>query len=219
MSAWSPDTTCKPEPITGGYRLALSYHLLRETRASRPSIFCTDTNLFQGIRGTLLTWRDSAETDPQKIILLLEHNYPEDRLQPGSLKGADAHKLAIFRTLAAQLGFQVGLVKVTISLDGYGALADAGGSEPLEFDEEDETDAGGSLPLEFNEEDEPIHRAVSASQFIDLEGRTIEAVLPYNPATETIPIDLTKGIEHESHDLQKWYQYVSHFCTLCLMEY
>ncbi|KAI0796383.1 hypothetical protein BC629DRAFT_1592608 [Irpex lacteus] len=65
------------------------------------------------LRVILKKWRaDKLDRAPRKLLYLLDGTYPKDELRASSLKGTDIHKVALFRTLADQVGLRVGLVAI-----------------------------------------------------------------------------------------------------------
>ena len=117
--SWYTDVTHSIEPITSGYRLALSYNVYHTTNALRPSLPTTHSAV-NALRHVLLSWKQANGSDvPRKVIYLLDHQYTQANKTGSALKGADAHKLGILQGLAKELGFQLGLASLKAQVTGY----------------------------------------------------------------------------------------------------
>ncbi|KAH9934635.1 uncharacterized protein B0H18DRAFT_977493 [Fomitopsis serialis] len=122
VHSWHADAIHELQPITSGYRLALSYNILHAPNAPRPTL-SNDSAAIAELRHVLLSWKQSTSADtPRKIVYLLDHHYPQADLKASSLKGPDAHKLSLLRLLAQQHGFCLGLATFERYL--YGRLED-----------------------------------------------------------------------------------------------
>ncbi|KAH9842669.1 uncharacterized protein C8Q71DRAFT_733865 [Rhodofomes roseus] len=109
VRSWHADAVHELQPITSGYRLALSYNILHAPSVPRPTL-SDDSIAIAELRRILLSWKRSIRADtPRKIIYLLDHHYPDDSLKVDTLKGPDAHKVSVLYGLAQQCGICLGL--------------------------------------------------------------------------------------------------------------
>lgn len=118
--AWYSDVYHAVQPVTSGYRLALSYNLVmpQSTGKARPITPKTST-ANQQLRHVLRSWvQDHSGNSPAKIIYNLEHKYSMAGLGYGSLKGADADLLAFLRPVAEDLDFELYIANIELRQTG-----------------------------------------------------------------------------------------------------
>ncbi|KIL54880.1 hypothetical protein M378DRAFT_18457 [Amanita muscaria Koide BX008] len=111
------DVMHEVKPITSGYRLVLSYNLMR-CSPSGPEVMPTvdHTSELSRLHEILERWRTGAyKRLPKKRMaaLVLGYQYSESDLDMGqaALKGQDVHKVNQIRLVAEMLGFELWLVK------------------------------------------------------------------------------------------------------------
>lgn len=197
--AWYTDVTHEVKPTTSGYRLALAYNLVHTANALRPSL-PSSHSVVTKLRHVLLSWKQSREAVPLKIIHLLDHKYSQVNLKGSSLKGKDAHKVAVLELLARELGFRVALANLELSLLGTGN------------DYPDDSSRGGMAEVE--------EREVSITNVVDLDGGLIRKTLDCEPEDddedleegemgmeETIPKDLYEVVERGTPDAEEYEGY------------
>jgi hypothetical protein len=108
--AWYADTNHELAPLASGHRLALVYSLVHTspTPAPRPSLF-SDEGALDGVAAVLNEWGAHARGAPEKLVYLLEEEYPKAGLTVAKLNGADAHAASVLSLLAPRLEFCLGL--------------------------------------------------------------------------------------------------------------
>ncbi|KAF8604763.1 hypothetical protein BDV93DRAFT_537619 [Ceratobasidium sp. AG-I] len=120
--AWYTDVTHEVKPITGGFRLALTYNLFRATESPAvPSAPITDPSLAD-LRQALTVWTEAVKQGkdtkaPQTLVWLLEHKYSRGSMRFAALKGRDAHLVRRTRLVADELGICLGLAILTLRVD------------------------------------------------------------------------------------------------------
>ncbi|KAF8604764.1 hypothetical protein BDV93DRAFT_471225 [Ceratobasidium sp. AG-I] len=120
--AWYTDVTHEVKPITGGYRLALTYNLFRTTEPS--AVFPAPVNdpALVGLRQALTVWTEAIKQGedtkaPHVLAWLLEHKYSRASMCLAALKGRDAHLVNRTRLAADELGLCLGLAILTLRVD------------------------------------------------------------------------------------------------------
>ena len=122
-------------PVTTGFRVTLVYNL-RFADKSRP-LTAPDYRSEQArVAEVLRTWA-SAEDEPDKLILPLEHAYTPAELSFGALKGADAGVASVLVKAAAEADCDLHLALVSIEESGGAEHTGYGGGR-WGRDEEDE---------------------------------------------------------------------------------
>ncbi|KIL57611.1 hypothetical protein M378DRAFT_1028551 [Amanita muscaria Koide BX008] len=118
--SWYTDVNHEVKPIRSGYRLALSYNLMRYS-SSGPEVMPTadDASEFSRLHEVLKRWRteDYERLPKQRMVaLVLGHQYSKSDLDMGqaALKGQDAHKVNQIRSVAEMLGFELWLAKLKL---------------------------------------------------------------------------------------------------------
>ncbi|TDL25472.1 hypothetical protein BD410DRAFT_895742 [Rickenella mellea] len=165
--SWYTDVMHEVKPVTGGYRLALSYNLVHTSSTLRPALPGAEGPIIR-LRSVLQAWACAERTGeeycgeepPQKLAYLLNHKYSHANLSFDKLKGTDAAKAVHLREICSELGFVVYLGSLTYRVSG-GCINDHGGGgygyggwddeedeedvEDLEMDESDETSCSVQL--------------------------------------------------------------------------
>lgn len=184
VMAWYTDVTHEVKPITGGYRLALSYNLIHTTTALRPAV-SSDASFVEEALRILNAWSESSASDtPEKLLYLLDHRYSLANLRGSALKGADDVKVALLQQVTQQAGFSLGMATVVYSLRGSAEEGGCGWGNRVNF---------GDV----------ASRDMTIEEFVNLEGVKISDRLYIDEDTETIPADLAEVIEGGDYDDQE----------------
>lgn len=97
------------EPITSGYRLALSYNVIHSCSICIRPALPSSPGVTARLREILKSWKERACSDsektPTQLLCLLEHKYFETNLRSSALKGPDAHRFAALSLVAQEYGF------------------------------------------------------------------------------------------------------------------
>ncbi|KAM6492215.1 hypothetical protein JOM56_011939, partial [Amanita muscaria] len=116
--SWYTDVKQKLKSITSGYRLVLSYSLIRRS-LSGPEVMPTAANTSELARlhEILERWHTGGYRQLPRhcmVGLVLGHHYSESELDIGqaALKGQDAHKVNQISPVAQMLGFELWLAKL-----------------------------------------------------------------------------------------------------------
>ncbi|KAK7470418.1 hypothetical protein VKT23_001844 [Stygiomarasmius scandens] len=124
VMAWYTDVFHEVKPVTSGYRLALSFNLVRSVSSSLYMPGLPDTNRgVENVRTVLSKWqkeRAGYEGAEDKIAYMLDHQYSESDLREGvkSLKGQDAQLVMYVRKVAEELGFVLALANLEFRQKG-----------------------------------------------------------------------------------------------------
>lgn len=125
--SWYTDVVHEVKPVTSGFRLALSFNLIRNPSApyvpKPPSL----DGPVEDLERVLKAWRH-AEIDgedpvtgqvlPQKLAYILDHQYSHANLSFDKLKGRDRSMVLNLREVCEQEGFQLGLGSLTFTQSG-----------------------------------------------------------------------------------------------------
>jgi hypothetical protein len=128
--AFYTDVTHSVEPISSGYRLALSYNLIHIASPSlKPDLEDFRENLSgaRRLRRVLQTWINSRI--PPLIVYLFDHEYSASNLLAAALKGSDAHIVRNVRAVAEPLGFRIHVANIELFRTGMGNNDDDYGDE------------------------------------------------------------------------------------------
>jgi len=118
---WYTDVTHQVNPVTNGYRLALSFNLIHANSAILPSL-PDMTESVHALRQVLRKWKKECyEEDVEFLAYILDHKYSEVELSSGAgcLKGKDAHKLGYLRPQTWQQGYKIWLGNLSCRISGY----------------------------------------------------------------------------------------------------
>ncbi len=129
------DCVHEVRPVTTGSRLTLVYNL-RFVDNSRPPEAPDYRGEQARVAEALRNWA-SAEDEPDKLILPLEHAYTPAELSFGALKGADAGIASVLTKAAAEADCDLHLTLVSIEESGSAEHTGYGGGR-WSRDEEDE---------------------------------------------------------------------------------
>ncbi|KAI0797100.1 hypothetical protein C8Q75DRAFT_226148 [Abortiporus biennis] len=117
VMAWYTGVTHELKPISSGYRLVLTYHLVHTSESPLPAV-STNTQFTKEVSAPFDQWREAGDEGPQKLVYLLSHKYSETGIRRSALKGEDAVRLAILSVISKELGFQLGLSNVFCTIGG-----------------------------------------------------------------------------------------------------
>ena len=136
FAAFYADCVHEVRPVTTGFRLTLVYNL-RFVDRSRP-LKAPDYRAEQlRVAEALRNWA-SAEDEPDKLILPLEHAYTPAELSFGALKGADAGVASVLIKAAAEADCDLHLALVSIEESGSAEHTGYYGRRGWGRDEDDE---------------------------------------------------------------------------------
>ncbi|KAL0565075.1 hypothetical protein V5O48_016954, partial [Marasmius crinis-equi] len=205
--SWYTDVTHEIKPITSGYRLALSYNLFHTTTSLHPSI-SAQVETVNTLRHILLSWKQQ-ESEPEKIIYMLDHKYSRASLSASALKGKDAHIVGALDSLSKELGFCIGLAH--IEHHESGTADDCGGGYYghrrrgyyCAYDESEEDD--GDVEM-----DEVLDTNTTVENLVDLEGKLISSKVDFDDL-ETIPANFNDYFEGASWDKQEYEGYQGNY--------
>lgn len=108
FAAWYSDVTHEVKPVTSGYRLVLTYNLVRLNNAQMnvPPTLSSHTSR---LRPVLQCWESSLNmensTYPFYLIHKLEHQYTQASLAMDRLQGQDLAQAQFLKTVCESVGF------------------------------------------------------------------------------------------------------------------
>jgi hypothetical protein len=115
------------KPITSGYRLALSYNLIHSQTQPIQNYLQSLTVAHNQFHHVLTSWKQNAESSsesspkaPNKLAILLDHQYSPAEFSRNSFKGSDAAKLSHLLPAAESLGFEVHFADFEYHIEGCG---------------------------------------------------------------------------------------------------
>lgn len=115
--SWYTDVFHEVKPIKKGYRLALSYNLIRRSTVPKPILPSSDVTA-KKLGLAFRIWADGKVVSTKKLVYLLDHAYSMSGLQSSILKGTDAVKVKLLSEIGAPLGFRFGFAKVDYFVAG-----------------------------------------------------------------------------------------------------
>lgn len=186
VMAWYTDVKHEIKPVKSGYRLALSYNLVRTTKTLRPPLQ-TNELLTENITRVLQAWKErrSDPSVPEKIIYRLSHRYSVANLRGDALKSVDGQRFSVLLPIAERLGFKIGLAHVDCELIGAWDL-----DEPHE------------KPFSWCHTDD-----VQVTNLVDLEGNLLVNKLAFDSEKETVPQDLGDELKKFEADEEDYTEY------------
>ncbi|KAJ7089502.1 hypothetical protein C8R43DRAFT_833568, partial [Mycena crocata] len=118
--AWYTDVKHEVLPITAGFRLALSYKLIHTARNTLPPSIPDSNTAVADLTTVLRNWDQGLyDDDVSQVAYILDHEYSTKSLKRASLKGADAHLIAVLVRIckkeALDLKFHLACVEHTVS--------------------------------------------------------------------------------------------------------
>lgn len=133
--SWYTDVVHEVKPVTSGFRLALSFNLIRNPSTPHVPKPPSLDGPVEDLERVLRAWRhaeldevDPATGDelPQKLAYILDHKYSHANLSFDKLKGRDLSMVLNLREVCEQEGFQLGLGSLKFTQSGQ-AEEDYGG--------------------------------------------------------------------------------------------
>ena len=129
--AWYADVTHEVEPVTSGYRLAISYNLVDTSRGLPPAHLPDMHSGVSRVQRIFRMWANGEyDRDGESsgtIVYLLDHQYSDAGLKFAALKGKDNNLVSNIRRIAEKEGvcLRLGCLVYTVSGDagydyGYG---------------------------------------------------------------------------------------------------
>jgi len=212
VMAWYTDVFHEVKPVLSGFRLALSFNLIRSTESSLavPRLSNIDSSIGE-LRTVLRKWKADkfSDTCNNKVAYMLSHQYSESELSRGekALKGGDAHLISYIRDVAEELGFVLALGNLELQISGQ---AEDTGYRCNYYkrrrgwydDSEDEADADD---VEMIEED---NRELSVTALYDLDGRRIASITTIVDE-DLIPADYFDGVQPDRKEYEGYMGNVS----------
>ncbi|KAI1793098.1 hypothetical protein LXA43DRAFT_1127543, partial [Ganoderma leucocontextum] len=215
--AWYTDVEHEVNPITSGYRLALSFNVIHTTSSLRP-VVSKASDAAVRLRRVLASWAKNDYDAPDKIIYLLNHKYSQANMNGSALKGSDAHLVAMLDNAGRALGFHLGLANLTCTQRGsaadsgcgygrYGRRRRGGWGGCYYDDDEDDGDEDD----ENFDMDEVEETDVDIEHLVDLDGTLIRETISYDLEAEVIPEEVAEEITSSQHDDQSYEGYMGNY--------
>lgn len=159
--AFYADCHHQVRPVTGGYRVVLTYNLLIDgdpSTAIAPAVAGRLASLAESIQRFFETplprrWAHEPRRErPDRFVYLLDHQYTRRGLAWHRLKNADAVRAVALREVAQRLDCEIVLALADVHESwscedegfGYGRYGRRGGWRRWEYDEDADEDANGS---------------------------------------------------------------------------
>lgn len=174
--AWYSDVHHSVDPVTSGYRLALSYNLIQPpSKTTKVPKAPQVTDATENLRHVLLSWKvsDGLKGAPQKLAYILEHEYSLIGMTARTLKGKDAPLVSFVRSVAQELGFELYLANLK--------LTESGNDEEFHFGGYYGEDDGDGVMGEVYDTELEVVNAV------DLDGNRASLNLDIDQEEEMIP--------------------------------
>ncbi|KAF5390844.1 hypothetical protein D9757_004527 [Collybiopsis confluens] len=179
VMAWYTDVFHEVKPVTSGYRLALSFNVVRSATSSLAVPKLPDmADPGKPLRTFFRKWQAEKFDDPRdKAAYLLGHSYSKNDLLHGEecLKGKDAHLLSYVRDVAEELGFVLALANIDYTVTGPANDYGGGYSHYKRgrwYDESDDSD-GGPSDVSMDRDCDVVDRKLSVSDLYDLDGNLV----------------------------------------------
>ncbi|HRO58938.1 MAG TPA: hypothetical protein PK177_07215 [Burkholderiaceae bacterium] len=151
MLAFYADCHHEVRPVKQGYRVVLTYKLIRQGGAQAADVPERDLAELAGAVRAL--WRtpppprwagDTAAEPPDRLVYLLDHQYTQSGLSWAHLKGADAPRVAALRKVAERLDAEIFLALADV-YETWSAEDDYQEQGRWDYAEDDE-DFDGDMP-------------------------------------------------------------------------
>ncbi|PBK76291.1 hypothetical protein ARMSODRAFT_874745 [Armillaria solidipes] len=215
--AWYSDVHHEIKRVTSGYRLVLTYNVIRppsrgaEPLPSPPDVLTIAVN---NLRTILHRWAELPINRRRTFFAyMLSHQYSIDDLEDSgieALKGSDKHKVGYARDIAEQLGYVLRLASIKyheLGAPGIGALADEVHRYKRRRGEDFEyaSRRDDRLDDEVPEMDEIILTSMEIDNVVDLEGESVSEhfdmragdLVPSRPSQGANPVQGMKPDETE----------------------
>jgi hypothetical protein len=222
-AAFYADCEHEVRPLKKGYRLCLVYNLTLAKAKKSPSAPSV-TEHIETITPLIRKWA-SDEESTEKLAILLDHQYTQEGLTWGSLKGTDRVKARVLAEAARQAGCRAYLALLTLHQSGEGEEPGGGygygrgrwyDRYTEDEDDNDEVDNGGEYTMV-----EVYDTELTADHWSDPEGNrlpmgelTIEEdeVLDPDSLTNVTPEEDFQGYTgNEGSPLDRWYRHAAIF--------
>jgi 2OG-Fe(II) oxygenase superfamily len=226
-------TDCRHEvlPVTSGHRIVLTYNLLLH---GEPDDHVPDEAVVGELAGLLdehfatpvrHRYRDTIGEPPNRLAFLLDHEYTERGLGWARLKGSDASRASLLRTVAQAAGCEavLCLAEIKETWEAYRAGEEDGyrrWNDEDEFyeDEEDESEAAG--PGKGDDRyrlNELVDSSLVLTRWIDPSDSSAEAISLTVADAEVCAVTPTRELQPYSSDyegymgnygntLDRWYR-------------
>lgn len=116
------DVFHKVHPITSGFRLVLSYNLIFNIQSEpRPKVPLVNPST-EELRSLLKDWStqlDAGKDLPRFIMHILDHKYSRVGLDFANIKGKDRAKVDFLKNIADELGLEIYLAQIDITVEGH----------------------------------------------------------------------------------------------------
>lgn len=215
--AWYTDVHHEIKRVTSGYRLALTYNVIRPPSrgaALLPTPPDVLTIAVNNLRTILQRWAELPTNRRRTFFAyMLTHQYSIDDLEDSgieALKGGDKHKVGYARDIAEQLGYVLRLASIKyheLGAPDIGVLADEGHRYKRRRGEDVEyaSRRDDRLDDEIPEMDEIIQTSMEIDNVVDLEGESVsehfdmkaEDLVPSSPSQGANPVQGMKPDETE----------------------
>jgi hypothetical protein len=233
--AFYADCEHEVRPLEEGYRLCLVYNLtLAESKRALSAP--RDSEHIERIAPLLRKWADDEEST-EKLAIPLDHQYTQDGLAWGALKGTDRVKARVLSEAARRAGCKAYLALLTLHQSGegeeprgrygYGRGRYYDRSDHDE-DGDDKDDSGGKYTMV-----EVYDTDLTADHWSDPEGNRLpmgeltideDEVLDAGSLTDVTPEEDFHGYTgNEGSPLERWYRHAAiflwpearHFAIIC----
>ena len=214
--AWYADVPHEVKPITSGFRLALSYNLIKPDHISLP-LPPPDGSFTSKLKRIFSDWsKGSFDELPVAICYKLRHEYSQENYSRGfaCLKGIDAHITDRIRHAAEGLGFGICLGQLVLHIEAEGDESKTRGDDQIfesrkkrrydEFNEYDDGDSGDEGDDDgddegFDYKGEEMDRTMEVNGLVDLNGNIVVPLDKYfyvdGEQALFIPKNAFRGIE------------------------
>ncbi|KAL9086906.1 MAG: hypothetical protein Q9165_006912 [Trypethelium subeluteriae] len=169
LLAWYADVTHEVKPVTSGYRLVLTYNLVKEHHFSDelPTALNMD-NRGEHLQTIFKAWNMEVAANrktPKFLCYLLEHQYTDSSLSLYNLKATDQRRAQLVAEACRDTRFHVFLTNLERSVtkscvDDY----------PYGYDDEEEDEEGSDDENLENGTAEVIDSSLSLHHVVDLNG-------------------------------------------------
>lgn len=235
LLAFYADCHHEVKPITTGFRVVLTYHLLHRAAAKpRPRVTSATTQAVDGLARSVKAYFSTPAADryereaperPDRLIYLLDHEYTEKSLAWTRLKNADRLRVGALRQVAERLDCETYLALADVheswncadeEWQGYGWRGRYGRRG---YHDEDDDDAGGPDPEGADAEHELLDlcdSSVELRHWVGQDGKLTPTV-PVRPdgreicfTTASVDLDPFKS-KHEGYmgnygnTVDRWY--------------
>ncbi|KAK0184692.1 hypothetical protein F5146DRAFT_938302 [Armillaria mellea] len=229
--AWYTDVYHEIRRVTSGYRLALTYNVIRTpSRGAEPLPAPPDvlTSAVNNLRSILRRWAEIPTNRRRTFFAyMLSHQYSIDDLEDSgieALKGSDKHKVGCARDIAEQLGYVLRLASIKYHEMGapdIGALADEvhrykrRRGEDFEYALRRDDRRGNEIP----EMDEIIDTSMEVDNVVDLEGESVSEPFDMR-AGDLVPSSPNQGanpVQGMKPDETEYEGYMGNVCTFLFL--